>query len=195
MIYINHGERQLQNAGEDGLFNHDPGLDGKCIPECKKLCKILVSLYGYPVKIVTSPYRVCRETTIVLGNILKTLNEKEKDIDVVVDTSLSYYLGNLKHLNINVTPQTQFYRPSFHENYEEMKTRVEKHVTAQKKYFTKKNGPVWYITHSNILAEIFNLSHPEVCSPSFFKSLATPFFAFCMKEVNDYKKLDLIKIK
>lgn len=196
MIYIHHGEKQpIHNNGEGGIFNHDPGLDGECIPNCKKLCKTLIALYGYPVKIVCSPYRVCRETAIILGSVLKnTYSEKQKSNipDIVVDTSLSYYLGNGKHLNVNVTPQTQFYRPPFHENQEEMKYRVEKHVTAQKKYFSKKNGPIWYITHFNILSEILSIHSSSFCKNI---SLNVPLFTCCINETNDYNKLDLITLK
>ena len=147
-VYIRHSEKQFRN-GDSDYFIHDPGITSEGVEKAKKLARKLVKLWGEPMKIVSSPYRRARETSIVMNSVLSKPLE-ELDIDV----NLSEFLGNHRNVAMDVTMATQIHRPPHPESFDQLKNRVNRHLVKTQKNQNKNQGVIWYVTHGIILKQI-----------------------------------------
>jgi broad specificity phosphatase PhoE len=147
-IYIRHAEKEFRN-GEAEIFTHDPGITENGALEAKKVARKLINLWGFPKKIISSPYRRARETALIMNAEL--LNPLEIDFD----NSLAEYLGNHRYTQMDVTMATKIHRPPHPESFDEMKKRVNKHLKHTKKLMhDNPNEVIWYITHGIILKQV-----------------------------------------
>ena len=143
-IYIRHADKDFSN-GNSEYFKHDPGITEIGVERSKKIATELVELYGEPERIISSPYRRTRETSLVMNTMLKRpLDEIE------INSDLSEYLGNHSGVPLDVTMPTKIHKPPHPETFEQMKKRVKKHLNK----FRKTEGVIWVVTHGLIIRQI-----------------------------------------
>src|SRR5665647_322616 len=97
MIYILHGEKDKLMD----IYRDDPGISETAVQQIKKTAKELLHLYGKPIKIMSSPFRICRETAYLMNSVLSNpLEEVEIDnkLCLEITTCGSYH------------PQTLYYK-------------------------------------------------------------------------------------
>lgn len=173
-IYIRHADKQYKNMKSE-LFKHDPGITQIGVERSRKVALKLIEQYGEPVKIVSSPYRRARETAMIMNMTLKNPLE-----EIIIDTTISEYLGNHANTPLDVTNATKFHNPPHPETFDDMKKRVKKHVEKVKKedkmLLQSHNviekgqlGVVWYITHGLIMKQI--AGHSGIKNSSSFPCL------------------------
>jgi len=146
-IYIRHADKAYKNM-ESEIFKHDPGITQVGVERARKVALKLVEEYGPPTSIVSSPFRRARETAMIMN---MTLNNPFEEI--LIDNTLSEYLGNHNNVPLDVTTATKIHNPPHPETFDEMKKRVKKHVEKQRKN-KNTNQIVWFITHGLIIKQI-----------------------------------------
>lgn len=160
-IYIRHADKNYTNGSAE-YFKHDPGITEIGVERAKKIAIKLIELYGKPSRIVSSPYRRTRETSIIMNSMVSPpLPEIE------IDSNISEYLGNHNSSELDVTIQTKIHKPPHPENFEQMKSRVKKHVEMNlsnqpkireiesvKRYDKNSTGVTWFVTHGLIIKQI-----------------------------------------
>ena len=148
-IYIRHTDKDFKN-GNAPIFKHDPGITEIGVEKAKIIAKRLIEEYGEPQRIVCSPFRRARETALIMNMACSSPLE-----EIEVDPSLSEYLGNHNDSPLDVTMATQIHKPPHPENFEDMKTRVKKHMEKNKKEINfEEEGVIWFITHGIIIKQI-----------------------------------------
>ena len=155
-LYIRHAEKQYNNTNDVEYFKHDPGITEIGVERSKKIAQHLISEFGVPTRIVSSPFRRARETALIMNSVLEKPFE-----EIRIDTTLSEYLGNHMNTPLDVTVATKIHNPPHPEMFDEMKRRVKKHVETIKK-FAHDNAKelVWFISHGiviNTIAEFYGI--------------------------------------
>ena len=148
-IYIRHADKQYKNMDAE-LFKHDPGIKSVGVEKSKKVAEKLVAEYGEPTKIICSPFRRARETAMVMNSVLKNPVE-----EIHIDRNISEYLGNHPESELDVTPATKIHNPPHPETIDDMKKRVDRHVSKMYKYdHDDPKAVVWIVTHGIIMKHI-----------------------------------------
>lgn len=148
-IYIRHAEKGFAN-GNSEYFKHDPGITEIGVERAKKIALKLIEMFGEPTKIVSSPYRRTRETSLIMNSLLKNPLE-----EIQIDSGVSEYLGNHNNTNLDVTIATQIHDPPHPETFDQMKKRVKKHIDKVRKFsITHPREVIWIITHGLIIKQI-----------------------------------------
>lgn len=151
-VYIRHADKEYNNGKAD-LYIHDPSITENSETHCYlKACE-LISRYGLPFVIVTSPYLRTRETAVRMAEYIKT--KYGINIPIKVDIRLSEYLGNRQTEKLDVTDDTNKYKPPHPENFHEMDSRVRWHNDIYCK-LDEYPEVVWFITHGLIINRIGN---------------------------------------
>ena len=90
MIFLRHGEKKYKNGkGKKNDKQHDPPLSEKGIHKIITTTKKLVTTYGKPEIIISSPFQRNRQTTKI---ILETIEKSEKII-LEIDPMCGEFLG------------------------------------------------------------------------------------------------------
>jgi broad specificity phosphatase PhoE len=147
--YIRHGEKEYKNS-ESEFYKHDPGLKEIGVIRAKKIALKLIEIYGLPTRIISSPFRRARETAAVMNMMLK-----KPFREIVIDRTLSEYLGNHHNISLDVTKATSIHNPPHPELFDDMKKRVKKHM--EKTNLLLSENPkenIWFITHGLIIRQI-----------------------------------------
>ena len=110
--------------------------------------------------IISSPYRRARETAL---SMMKTViaHSKKDNIQtntpkkILIDVDISEYLGNHKHVDLDVTDKTAIYNPPHPEKYISLNTRIDKHYNKMTKYSkTHPSENIWVITHGIVIRRV-----------------------------------------
>lgn len=149
-IYIRHADKLYANGRSD-TYKHDPGI----IPseECKirsLACK-LISKYGLPTMIVSSPYLRTRQTAQCLHNVIASMYGRLTPM--YCDVTIAEYLGNHPTDPLDVTPDTQYYNPPHPETIYDLKNRV----TSHDKNVKVISENTWFITHGIVIKTLGRL--------------------------------------
>ena len=180
-IYIRHADKQYKNMDSE-LFKHDPGITKIGVERSKKVAEKLIEQYGEPTKIISSPFRRARETAMVMNSILKTPFE-----EIVIDNSISEYLGNHADSPLDVTQATKVHNPPHPETFDDMKKRVKKHIDKMyKQDHDTPKGVVWIITHGLIMKQI--AGHAGIKNSKSFPCLT----CLCITETAQMKKSEFL---
>lgn len=150
LVYLRHAQKEYNNGDAD-LYKHDPGITSSGVERTKMVTQHLIKSWGEPDMIITSPYRRCRETAIIMSQVIT------KKLEIVKDSSLSEYLGNHRNVPIDVTSETKLHDPPHPESFTEMKKRVDDHFKRVSKYTKHNKGDIkiiWFITHGLILKQV-----------------------------------------
>lgn len=153
-IYIRHADKQYDNGKSTSLI-HDPGITDTGKEKCRILSDYLKDNFGYPKRIICSPYLRTRETVNEMLQMLN--NDVDIDIEIEYDVRLSEYLGNRKDETLDVTYETGLYNPPHPELFRDMKKRVFEH---NEEMVANENDdePIWIVTHGLIISEIAKLN-------------------------------------
>ena len=152
-IYIRHADKEYVN-GDATLYKHDPGITTEGIEKTKMVAKHLIDQWGPPDLIISSPYKRTRETAEIMNAVL---SEKQS---IHIDTDIAEYLGNHRHVSIDVTESTLTHDPPHPETFSQMKDRVKSHHSKITNYAKKKKeGTIWIITHGLIIKQLASLIH------------------------------------
>ena len=148
-IYIRHAEKEYKNMDSE-LFALDPPITLVGLERSKQVAKKLIEEYGEPTKIVSSPFRRARETSLIMNTMLRNPLD-----EIIIDNNLSEYLGNHPNSELDVTMATKIHKPPHPESFEDMKKRVKKHIDKTRKQdHDNPKEIVWYITHGLIMKQI-----------------------------------------
>lgn len=159
VIWIRHAEKAFDNGkGPIGSFQHDPDILKSDLTkyEIKSLVLNLLFEYGYPDKIICSPFVRTRQT---LYEMTQYIN---KDIEIEFSTLIGEYLGFAKKDKLaDISPETNrlFSFPVYlNEGLHSLHRRTEEHLEKVKD--TKLN--VWIITHGFVMCKIYEnfTGHP-----------------------------------
>ena len=148
-IYIRHGPKEYRNGYSSDL-KHDPGLTEQGKFEAQKCGGRLLKKYGLPSLIVCSPYKRARETAEkmlegieFIFRINKLVYDKSQAPKIVIDSDLSEYLGNHYSEKLDVSAETEKYKPPHPECFRDFCARV-KHHNDKYSYLDNGNEPFWY---------------------------------------------------
>jgi broad specificity phosphatase PhoE len=139
-IYIRHAAKAYRNGGSS-QFGHDPPIIPQAMEDIHKMTTRLEQKYGRPDKIICSPFLRAR-TTAQFINVYLT-----QPVPILVDVSISEYLGNHYDTQLDVTPETSSYNPPHPEKYASFFERVQAH-------FDHSEDNVWYVTHGIVIQTI-----------------------------------------
>jgi len=162
-IWIRHGEKQYDNGkGKTGNYQHDSPLKEDINETIYKKVEILHRLYGFPSRIICSPFLRTRQTKDIM---LTKLNEIDKvaseNIKVQYDTYISEFLGFQKPVGEvgDIDPDTASHFKSkvlLGESLKNLNYRVRYHLTDLNLLFPSDYKVTWIITHGIILSNIYH---------------------------------------
>lgn len=150
-IYIRHAEKIHRN-GQSETLKFDPDITPEGREEARILSENLIKKYGFPSKIVCSPYRRTRQTVLEMVSVIEHYN-RDQEIPIYCDISLSEFLGNHKHEELDVDPITKYWDPPHPESYHNFKIRIQKHNETFKK-LDSDISVIWFITHGIVLRQL-----------------------------------------
>ena len=160
MFYIRHAEKAYNN-GSNIEFSLDPHLtdDGREAAHAK--FQYLVTQYGTPSKIISSPYLRTRETAQIAANTIFELTGTH--IDIICDHHIGEYLGHHKKKNINecLRPETLIHNPVPPEEWKEYSYRIRTHLK-----YAQRDSYIWYITHGIVIKSIAFFHKNDIAYPS-----------------------------
>ena len=162
LIFLRHSQKEYKNnRGPAGKPKHDPpikeGFENLIIYKSKKI----FSKYGYPEKIVSSPFLRTRQTSEIIKNYL---SNEGKNIEYIIDKNAEEYLGFQKPYNgdADLDSETSKYTQVKLgvENFETLKIRAVNFYEDLSKERT-----ILIITHGifiSKLAQHLNLKHHSI---------------------------------
>ena len=157
IVWIRHAEKLYDNEkGPDMCRQHDPGLimNLRLHKNIDYLVNNLIKNYGFPTKIICSPFLRTRQT---MNLILEKINTKN-NINIEYSNNIAEYLGYCKSVgkradlesetkNIMNTPVL------IGDSMESLDTRIEQHLNTVE----NQSGTIWVVTHGIIISKIFKL--------------------------------------
>jgi len=154
-VYIRHGEKAYDNN-----LKREYGLDPPLTPSGKEaalaLAQELISKYGHPARIVSSPFLRCRETAAALAQVAGIP-------DVELDRELGEYLGNktVSTLEGLVRAETLAAQPYINETFSQLCKRALSHTQGQRP------SSCWYVSHGLVISRIAKAEGINLASPGY----------------------------
>lgn len=160
MLYIRHADKLYKNS-KSSEFPLDPGItvDGK--NKAKERFKVLLSKYGIPERIISSPYLRARQTAQIAQNVI--YESTEQLIPIFYDSNIGEYLGHQKNINLKLglRPETLNLNPIPHESWRQYKNRIYKYSKSLKLLNNE-----WFISHGLIIQSIAYFNNYKIKYPS-----------------------------
>jgi len=162
-IWIRHANKQYCNGkASDGLPQHDSPIREDCDEDIFKTVDSLVKKYGFPTKIICSPFLRTRQTKDKMLLRLDELDSKRTaDITLEYSFEISEYLGFQKPFGQKADVEEDTLHHSkckilLGESLKNLNLRVRQHI--QNLQITKQTEKrcVWVITHGIILNNVFH---------------------------------------
>jgi broad specificity phosphatase PhoE len=178
LIYMRHAE----DNERDSTLAHDAKITKHGKKACIKTTKRLVELYGYPKRILCSPFLRARQTLKELLTALKEIDkEKYKKLDTRIDRKLGRFFTPSQQRNPEIRESTEKYNPPVYEHVTSFVDRLESQVNScyRRGYFESKDV-TWCISHGLAIKKILislGLPHPDTI----------PFLAYYPMTVKDKK--------
>lgn len=162
VIWIRHGNKLYCNGkAPEGYHQHDPPLKEDAKEDIHKKVDSLVFEYGYPDKIICSPFLRTRQTVEKMLERLYIINNKKtSNISIEIDMDISEYLGFQKPYlsEADVDKETSNLSKTkilLGESLKSLNFRVKEHI-SNLKLFDKKSENIWVITHGIILNNVYH---------------------------------------
>lgn len=147
IIFIRHADKKYTNSAKC-TFAHDSPIQEGQEDRCYNVAVSLMSVFGRPTHIYSSPFLRCRQTSHLL----------EPHIEPVIDVRIGEFLGH--HSHMDVRPETEFHNPIFGENYHIFTRRVEAFCEDIMMNHSRQDV-VWVITHGIVLNRINKRMNPR----------------------------------
>lgn len=165
IIYIRHCE----DNEADATFCHDAKITSHGKKKAKKKVKELVQKYGYPSRILCSPFLRARQTLEIFKSILKKLDPEQYAKlrrQIEIDTRLGRFFTPEQQKHPEVRGSTKKYQPPVKESINKFVRRLEKQANRcyQKGYFNDDGHVVWCISHGLAIKKLLlslGLDAPE----------------------------------
>lgn len=161
VIWIRHGNKLYCNGkAPEGYHQHDPPLREDAKEEIYKKVDSLIYKFGYPDKIICSPFLRTRQTVEKMLEKMYILNNKKtSDIVIEIDADIGEYLGFQKPYfeEADIDKETASLSKSkviLGESLKSLNFRVKQHL-ARLNLFEEKTEIIWVITHGIILNNVY----------------------------------------
>lgn len=145
-VWLRHGEKTHANGKGITGYSHDPELTSLGSQQIYQQTLHLLSMFVPPQQITCSPFLRCRQSAVVMKNVIAEVTRVV--VPIVVDRWLGEYLGNHPHLQLDgaVAPQTLQAKPVVHETLRSFKKRRMPNIIKHNSY-----NNCWYITHGIVV--------------------------------------------
>jgi broad specificity phosphatase PhoE len=165
-IWIRHGEKKYDNGkGKAGNYQHDSPLKEDINESIYNKVELLYRLYGFPSRIICSPFLRTRQTKDIMLTKLKEIDRKcTENIKIQYDTYISEFLGFQKPVGeiADIEPDTACHFKSkvlLGEPLKNLNYRVKTHIRELNLLFPSDYKVTWIITHGIVLSNVYhNLS-------------------------------------
>jgi len=163
ILWIRHAEKLYNNGkGPIGSKQHDPGIiDGESV-KIKSLTNRLIKIFGYPDKIICSPYLRTRQTYNYIQEQIGN------NIDCIYDENVGEYLGFCRKNKFFIIPELEdetkkYIQKSllFNETLYDLNRRVLNHIEE----ISSENKNVWIITHGIFMSKVYECLFNEEYRP------------------------------
>jgi broad specificity phosphatase PhoE len=161
IIWIRHGNKMYCNGkAPEGYHQHDPPLKEDAKEDIYKKVNNLLYEFGFPDRIICSPFLRTRQTVEAILEQLYLINvQKSSKITVEMDMNISEYLGFQKPYfsEADIDKETLDLSKTkilLGESLKSLNFRVKEHIS--KLNLTEgKSETIWVITHGIILNNIY----------------------------------------
>lgn len=148
IVYIRHAPKQFKN-GQSATYSLDPPLIPGAQLQITTLAQRLISSYGTPDVILSSPFLRTRQTAEIMSTMC------DEKVPIHCDMTVSEYLGNHATRKLDVHPTTKQFNPPHPENFTDFRKRIKLHFTKLFTIDLPQNHPViWVITHGIVIQQI-----------------------------------------
>jgi broad specificity phosphatase PhoE len=161
IIWIRHGNKLYCNGkAPEGYHQHDPPLKEDAKEDIYKKVDGLLYEFGFPDRIICSPFLRTRQTVETMLEHLYILNvKKTSNITVEMDMNISEYLGFQKPYfsEADVNKETLDLSKTkiiLGESLKSLNFRVKEHI-SNLNLFDDKSETIWVITHGIILNNVY----------------------------------------
>lgn len=161
ILWIRHGNKLYCNGkAPEGYHQHDPPLKDDAKDEIYKKVDTLIKEFGFPDKVICSPFLRTRQTVEKILERLFLINVKRaSNIIVEMDMNISEYLGFQKpyfeeadiHDETKKLAKTKIF---LGESLNKLNSRVKDHI-SKLNLFEDKEEIIWVITHGIILNNVY----------------------------------------
>jgi broad specificity phosphatase PhoE len=154
IVWLRHAEKSYTNGrAPKGEKQHDPPITNDLNPIYNLIDELIVK-YGYPDKIITSPFLRTRQTTNVIKKRLQIRYNKIPTIET--SCLIREYLGFCKNKTdyADIDSETEKYLGSpikLEETIDNLQYRIQSHINS---LFTESNN-IWVITHGIVMSYIY----------------------------------------
>jgi broad specificity phosphatase PhoE len=153
VIFIRHGKKLYKNNRNPPNYPaHDPPLAQKQEEDIKKITIDLISKYGKPDKIITSPFKRTRQTSQIIQGYIKIIYNYLCPLEI--DNDIEEFLGNQRPRGqkADLYEDTKsFTEPIIGtENIKQCRKRA---IKFYKEIDRTKN--IWFITHGILMHFIY----------------------------------------
>ena len=151
IIWFRHAEKSYNNGkAPRGEKQHDPGILNDINP-INSLVDELITKYGYPDRIITSPFLRTRQTANVVKKRLQIRHNKI--IPIEIDCTVMEYLGFCKnkkdYADIDSETEKHLGGPiKLDETLDSLMYRIKQHINQSL-------NNIWVITHGIIMSYIY----------------------------------------
>jgi broad specificity phosphatase PhoE len=161
IIWIRHGNKLYCNGkAPEGFHQHDPPLKEDAKEDIYKKVNHLLYEFGFPDRIICSPFLRTRQTVKIMLEQLYLLNvKKASTITVEMDMNISEYLGFQKPYfsEADVDEETLELSKTkilLGESLKSLNFRVKEHI-SNINLFEERSETIWVITHGIILNNVY----------------------------------------
>ena len=137
MLYLRHGD-------DSNLTTPDPKLNLDTLDKTISSIRDLISTYGIPDYIISSPMRRCRQTAEIIKMIVS--HKYGLKVKISIDKRISRYFNREER-------KTVIKREIPLDNYRQFRSRVDRHI-RKPSYLIGKNHNIWCITHYLVIKRI-----------------------------------------
>jgi len=153
LTFIRHGEKKYPNGKNiPGYPAHDPPLKENQEAKIKKITVDLISKYGKPEIIISSPFERTRQTSKIMQQYILKIYDYNCDIEI--EKNIEEFLGHQKPagLEADLYKDTSYYtKPKIGvEKVEQCRERI---INFYHQLDKKRN--IWFITHGILMHFVY----------------------------------------
>lgn len=164
LIWIRHAPKEYANGkGPVGSKQYDSPIDSSfdTMLDIELMVDEIVTKYGKPNIIITSPFLRTRQTSLYVREYIK--DKYDTDVNVETNKDISEYLGFCRrgeNGSDSVHPETFLNMDKnirFDESQVELRNRVKNHLESLRQH----KGCIWIVTHGIVMSRIYEILFGE----------------------------------